>query len=120
MVITFFYRIYCSYWFLTQHLGKIKKAVRSLAYCGSKPSKAIVGLGGLYDQARAVGLRLFRDHSIRIDSDRFSGLWHAFDLIGLGFLSRRVRRSSLAPTIVPAHSLFRGGIQPGRFRHIRS
>ena len=66
----------------------------------------MVGLGGLYDQACAVGLRLFRNHSIRTASDRFSSLWHAFDLIGLGFLSRRVRRSSLAPAIVPAHSLF--------------
>ena len=66
----------------------------------------MVGLGGLYDQARAVGLRLFRNYSIRIPSDRFSGLSHALDLIALGFLSWRVRRSSLAPTIVPAHSLF--------------
>jgi hypothetical protein len=73
MVLAFIYSFYGAYWCFNAAPRKNKKAVRSSAYCGPKPSKAIVGLGGLYDQARAVGLRLFRDHSIRIDSDRPSG-----------------------------------------------
>jgi len=99
-----------SLWGLLVFNAAPRKNKEKQPYCDPKALSNSWARRFYIDQACAVGLRFCRDYSIRIDSDRPSGLSHAFDFIGLGFMIRRVRHcAAKANSVIGQAGIIRDG-----------